>query len=328
LLRSPALGAVRLALVWGAVAFASLAAGGCGGGGSSPVVAEVGGREITRAMLAHWIVVEAAVERRTGRSDAAKAKTLEFLIRAEWTLGGARELGVRVSDAEVRKQLELFRFDRLEGIAPEAWPAEADLQRILETPGVSVADQLWAMKLGLLAARIDRDRLEHAEQAITRKQIGRYYRQHRRSFGVPETRDIEIIETFGESAARKAKREIEAGQGFLAVARRLSVDPVARDGLKPHVTRGEGARSLAAAIFAARPHVLIGPLSVSLYYLFEVLRITRAHEQPLGHAEASIRRRLAARLAGTTLLRALQRKWIARTSCRSGFVVMGCRGSG
>jgi hypothetical protein len=77
-------------------------------------------------------------------------------------------------------------------------------------------------------------------------------------------------------------------------------------------------------VFAAAPHVLVGPVRYGFYYLFRVVKAIPAHRKPLAQAEAAIRRKLAFRRASTELLAAFEAKWVARTRCRSGYVVAQC----
>ncbi len=317
-----------------AVVCLSACGGGGGGSGSGDVVARVGGNPITRTEFDHWLSIRAATSGHTTVSDptvsgqAPKQGVLGFLIFSRWLIGEAAELGVRVSDGEVQKQLELFKYDRLEGLRYEGFPEAAGLQKSLAGSGETRSDQLWLMKLNMLAARIEQKHFSEIQQQITHAQIARYYDENRRSFFLPEQRELEIMMTYKEAIVAKAKREVQSGKSFLSVARRVSVDPEAPRGLQ-HLVRGQEEPEFNEHVFAAKPHVLEGPVHQALdYYVFEVTKVTPAGWRKLARSEAAIRQRLAAgrqRRVSAELLEAFERKWIARTSCGPGYVVPRCR---
>ncbi|HEY2142003.1 MAG TPA: peptidyl-prolyl cis-trans isomerase [Solirubrobacteraceae bacterium] len=324
--------AIRYISVCGAVLFAVMGPNACGGG-SGDVVARIGGRPITKAIFDHWLSVPAAADSQTVSSRATTDETLrqrvlDFLISSQWTIGEATELGVKVTDGEAQKQLERFKYVRLEGIKYERFPNEAQLKRSLAGPGETRSDQVWLMKLNMLTARIEQERLAEARQQITHAQVTRYYEENKRRFLLPEQRDIEIILTYNEATTKKAKQEIESGKSFLRVAKRVSVDSEAPEGVQ-HLVRGEEEEEFINHVFAAKPHVLVGPVHQALdYYIFEVTKITQASRQTLARSEASIRQWLAVRQLRqmtTKLLAAFERKWTAKTSCRPGYVVAKCR---
>jgi predicted lipoprotein with Yx(FWY)xxD motif len=334
-------GIIRYVSVLGAIAIAvaGLSAcgsggggggGGSGGGGSGDVVARVGGNPITRAALGHWLSIRAASNGRTTVSDrtvsgeAPTQAVLGFLIFSQWTIGEAAELGVRVSDEEAQKQLERFKYVQLEGLRYERFPKEAELRRSLAGRGETFSDQLWLMKLNILAARIEQALIVEAQRQVTHAQIARYYDENRQRFILPERRNVGVIATFGEAAAEKAKREVQSGKSFSSVLERVSIYPDDPEGL-PHWQEEEVFHK---HIFAAKPHVLTGPVHQALYYVFEVTKVTPPVQRTLAQSEGSIRQRLAAqrqRRVSAELLEAFDRKWIARTDCRAGYVVSRCR---
>jgi foldase protein PrsA len=325
--RISACGAVLLAV-------AGLSACGGGSGGSDGVVARVGETPITSATLAHWQSIKGdpngatAPNPTTAGAGRHRQQALGFLIASQWTLGEAAELGVRVTTGEARKQLERFKYIQLERIGYQRFPREAQLRKSLASPGETFADQVWLTRLNMLAAGIEQERLAQLERQLTPTQVTAYYRAHSRRFLLPAARDMEIIMTYKQAATEKAKREIQSGKSFLSVARRVSVDPEATEG-RQHLVRGREEPEFEEHVFAAKPYVLEGPIHQALdYYVFEVTKITPAREQTLAQSQASIRRQLAAqrlRQVSAQLLQAGERRWIARTDCRPGYVVAQCR---
>jgi hypothetical protein len=297
-----------------------LGASGCGGG-SAAVVAKVGQDTISNASLDHWVAVDTVVEG-AARVGQARGRALGLLVSWHWLIGEAGELGVRVSDAEAKKRLELFSYERLAGTGFETLPREAELRGFLLDRKVSHSDKLWLTKLAILTGRVERARLERARHAIAPAQVAKYYREHMREFALPERRDLEVLGHNDLAVVKKAKREIESGASFVELAKRISVDGEAPEGLQLGLARGEEEPEYDKVVFPAKPGVLLGPIKQDFYYLFKVIRVKPARLQTLAEADGAIRRKLADEQAPTVA--DLERKWVARTACRRGYVMPKC----
>lgn len=281
---------------------------------------------ITRKAFDHWMSVVAAADRGDAVGRAAlELQALKRALSAEWTRAEARALGIVVSDREATHQLERFKYEQIEGLRHELSVRDAQARKILLTSRVAYQDRLQAMKLAVLDSRIEQERISRAERELTPTQIVAFYTEHQSLFAVPERRDYNIVETFKKSAIEQAKREIDSGESFKSVAHKLTIDPVAHDGIRLDVPRGDQSNPLEREIFSAKPGELVGPRQVAAYYVFRVLRIYPAHEQDIARAQASIRQRLAERLVSTTLAPELARRWAASTRCATGRLAASCR---
>ncbi len=295
----------------GAIVAAAIGLWACGG--SSTVVALVAGAAITKALAERWLTVEASADPRAARDrPELEARARELAVTVQWTLEQARELGVSVSAASAKRETEELKLQLRAGVELRQMPRRAQLQHVLVSHQVGLVDQIRLVKLSMLEARIEQARVVKLEAGMRHAEVVRFYQRNRRLFEVPERRIVAVIETFKKATAETAKREIEAGKQFAEVARRRSVDPLARDGRALTFARKPSGTTLRRAIFLAKPHDLVGPLRVSIYYIFEVLRILPAYELPLSQVERQIVRRLATREAAS-LAKAQERKWVART---------------
>jgi parvulin-like peptidyl-prolyl isomerase len=351
----------------GAVFFASLALAACGGGIPGNAVVQVGGTPITKAAFDHWLSVAASssagattaakpvapdppsytaciahlqatapkpVKGQTAPTPAAlksqceqQYKTLQqevlgFLISSEWVIGEGSSLGVKVSDKEVKTQFEKIKTQQ--------FPKPADFQKFLATSGQSVSDLLLRVKLNLLSSKIQQ-KIAKGKGTVTKAEIAKYYKENPTRFGTPEKRNVEIILTKAEAAAKSAKKEIESGKSFASIAKKVSIDPTskANGGLLPGVIKGQEEKSLDAAIFSAKPNVLSGPVKTPFgYYLFEVKSSTPGSQQTLAQAESSIKQQLTATQQQTALskfVKEFKKKWTGKTDCRAGYVVKDCK---
>jgi hypothetical protein len=288
------------------------------------VVAHVGGSWITQGQLSHWAKVLAAAARLADNERQVTDTALDFLIRARWAEQAAHSEHIEVGNSEAEQLLWAVQYARVRSLPHVAYAWEAQLASYLTSPAASSGDRLWLMRLSALYSKLQHVRLSRAERAVSQVQVVRYYRDHLQHFIVPEYRDIAIMESSSLSAMLQARRAMMAGMDLATVAKRFSKDPVDPGGFKFHYRKGPGAPALDRAIFSAAPHVVVGPLQVYWYYVFEVLKIARAHPRRLREVEAGIRRTLAQQESLRHLEREDRLLQISRTYCRAGYRATSC----
>jgi foldase protein PrsA len=357
--------ASRVTAALGAVLFAVVAFAACGGIPGDAVVS-VDGKSIKKTTFNHWLSVAAASTAATtgakppipepphytacianakaaakpakGQAPPSEAQlksqceqeykslqqeVLGFLISSEWVLGEASSLGVKVSDAEVKKQFEKIKNQQ--------FPKAAEFEKFLKTSGQTVSDLLLRVKLNLLSSKIQQ-KVVKEKSKVTQAQIQKYYKENPKRFEVAEKRNLLIILTKTEAAAKKAKQEVESGKSFESVAKRVSIDPTSKStgGKLPGVVKGQEEKSLDAAVFSAKKNALTGPIKTPFgYYIFEVQGISPGSQQTLKQAEPSIKSQLTATQqqgALSKFVKEFKKKWTAKTECRSGYMVADCKG--
>lgn len=359
-----ALGAVFFATV------ATVGLAACGGGIPSNAVVQVGSNPITKTTFEHWLSVAASSSAATvpgqkapkpvvpdppkytaciahleatapkpakgqSKPTAAQLKTqceqqyqslqqqvLGFLISSSWVIGEAEDQGVKVTDKEVKKQFEQIKNQQ--------FPKAAEFQKFLQTSGQTISDLLLRVKLNLLSSKIQQ-KVAKQKGSVTQAQISKYYNEHKSQFGSPEKRNLKIILTKTEAAAKKAKQEIESGKSFSSVAKSVSIDPTskAKGGELTGITKGQQEKALDQAVFSAKKNVLSGPVKTQFgYYIYEVTATTPGNQQTLAQSQASIKQQLTAQQQQQALskfVKDFRKKWEGKTECRSGYVVQDCK---
>lgn len=255
---------------------------------------------------------------------ALKQQVLGFLISANWVLGEAESLGVKVSDAEVKKQFNQIK--------DQQFPKEAEFQKFLSSSGQTISDLLLRVKLDMLSQKIKQKVIKDAGNKPSQQQIKAYYEQHKSQFGQPERRNIMIILTKTQAQAEAAKKEIQSGKSFASVAKKVSIDPVSKaaGGSLPGVVKGQEEKALDEAVFKAKLNVLGGPIKTPFgYYLYEVKKTLPGSQQPLSSVQASIQQQIMAQKQQTAFsefVKNFRKKWEARTECRTEYSVSDCKG--
>jgi foldase protein PrsA len=253
-----------------------------------------------------------------------QSEVLGFLISSQWVIGEASALGVKLSDAEVKKEFTKIKATQ--------FPKASEFEKFLASSGQTVSDLLLRVKLNLLSQKIQK-KIVKEKSTVTEAQVAKYYNENKSKYGTPEKRNVRIVLTKTEAAAASAKKEIESGKSFASVASKVSIDPTSKTdgGLLKDVVPGEEEKALDTAIFGASKNVLGGPVKTPFgYYIYEVVSVTAGNQEPLSKVKTTIKEQLIAtgqQSALSKFVKEFKKKWTAKTECRSGYsVVADCKG--
>lgn len=302
---------VALAAVAAAAALAAPAAA------QAPVVATVDGvGEVTRAQFDHWAVIAA---RAAGRRRVPPAGTpaygrirdqvVELLVQQLWVQGEANQRGIVVTDEQVRRSFARQRR--------QSFPRRGSFRRFLRRSGYTVADIRFRVRLELTSDRLRREVVRDVPPP-TAEEVRAYYDEHPRDFVFPERRRVRLVVARSRAAAAQARRAIARGASFGRAARLAGAQArtVARNEgtLRPRLDR---------AVFRARRGRLRGPVQAAgRWYVFRVVGVRRAYQQPYEEAEPIIRGVLESERRQQALdafIKDFQSRWRAATACRARF---------
>ena len=250
-------------------------------------------------------------------------EVLGFLISSAWVLGEAESMGVKASDAEVKKEFEKIKN--------EQFPKAEEFKKFLASSGQTVSDLLLRVKLNMLSSKIQQ-KVAKEKGTVTQAEIKKYYEEHKSQYGTPEKRNVRIVLTKTEAQAKEAKKEVESGKSFASVAKSKSIDPTSKNngGELKGVVKGQEEKALDEAIFSAKKGVLGGPVKTPFgYYVYEVTSTSPGNQQTLAQAQSAIKQQLASTGQQTALskfVKEFRKKWEAKTECRSAYMVQDCKG--
>lgn len=279
-----------------------------------PIVARVGGSAIHKVEVDHWanaitrgVTLGSALGLSHGGSSRQAA--LGFLISSKWLIGEAAANGAAVTERDVSRTLR------------ERIGADGDeLNRRLESTGQTIADEKLEIATELAAEAIRRILIRRASD-ITSGEVLAYYRRNVSRLGLGELRGVEIIEGLPSRAAAFALvRRIGTRASFAERAKHEFLE------LTP--TTDSGKAAVLRAIFAARLGVISRPTRFNEQWtVFIVTRIVPPRLLPFARTRADAAALLIAerqRLVTAAYFKAYRSRWIARTSCRLGYVVQVC----
>jgi foldase protein PrsA len=253
---------------------------------------------------------------------ALQQQVMQLLISFHWIEGEAKEQGVKVTDADVKKQFESQK--------KASFPTDQKYQEFLKQSGQTEADILMRVKLDLLSNKI-REKVTKDATKVTDAEIGKYYNDNKSRFAQPERRDLLVVLTKTQAKAQQAKSAIQGGQAFAAVAKKFSIDPQskAQGGKLPAVAKGQQEQAFDDAIFSAKKGALTGPVKTQFgYYVFKVTKITAASQQTQQQASATIKQLLVSQKQQKALedfVKKFTKEWKGKTDCKKAYAISDCK---
>ena len=254
--------------------------------------------------------------------NGLKTQVMSFLIRSQWLEGEAQSEGVKISDKEVKQQLDKAR--------QQAFPKTSDYQKFLIQSGMTEADLLFRQRGQVLEQKITQKITKNSSK-VTDAQVQSYYDKNKAQFGTPEQRDLLIVLTKTQGKAQQALGALKSGQSFAKVARRFSIDQASKNngGKLLNVAKGQQEPAFDTAIFGAPKGKIEGPVKTQFgYYVFEVTKITKATQQPLSKVRPQIVAILKSQNQQNKLQafgKAYQKRWRAKTDCAKSYLTPDCK---
>jgi foldase protein PrsA len=254
--------------------------------------------------------------------DQFKTQVLGFLIRSTWLDQEANRLNVKVADKTIVKQID--------DIKKQQFAQKGSYEKFLQGAGLTNEDVLYQQRIRELQNKITQQ-VTKGKDKVTDAQIEAYYNKNKSRFSSPERRDLRIVLTKDKAKAEQAKKALDSGQSWKAVAKKYSVDQAskAKGGSLPGVAKGQQEPAFDKAIFAASKGKLTGPVKTQFgWYVFTVTKITPAKQQSVDQAKASIKQILAStnqQKALQTFGKDYRNRWKAKTDCRKGYVTDDCK---
>jgi foldase protein PrsA len=353
--------AVRITLALCALALTAAVAVGCGGVPGN-AVAEVDGTAIEKSDFSHWLNVASkssgqattvpdaptftkcvAAKRKTTPKPAKgqpkvtddqlkkqckqeyeqlRNQVMQLLVSFQWLQGEAKDQGVKVSEADVKKAFETQK--------KQSFPKDADYQKFLKTSSQTEKDILLQIKADLLATKI-RDKVVKGKDKVSDAQVQEFYDKNKTRFAQPERRDLNVVLTKTKAQAEAAKKALQSGQSWKTVSKKYSIDSAskAQGGKLPAQAKGTLEGPLDKAAFSAKKGKIQGPVKTSFgYYIFQVTKISKASQQSLDQAKETIKQTLQSQNQQKALeafSKKYSKKWKEKTDCRKGYVIQQCK---
>jgi foldase protein PrsA len=245
---------------------------------------------------------------------------MDFLIKAYWYQGTAHKLGVKLTDAQVQAALAKAKKGQ--------FTTDAQFQAFLKQTGQTQQDIDYRVRVQQIFMKLT----ARHPTTVTPAKIAAYYAAHKTQFGTPETRSMRIVLATSAAQANTARKALQKGQSWTAVAKKYSTDPTTKNkgGVLSNVTAGQQDAALSKAAFAAPVNKLLGPIKGQFgYYVLQVTKITPATQKSLAASTLLIKETLTGQLrqaAQTAVDSSARKDWLSKTTCRSQYAMADCKG--
>jgi foldase protein PrsA len=253
--------------------------------------------------------------------DALRDQVIGLLVSSRWLEAEARERGISVSEADVKKRFDIQR--------KQSFPKRAQYEKFLEESGQSEQDILLRVRIDLLSSKLQEQVTKGADK-VTEQQVTDYYNRNREQFAQPERRDLRLVLAATEAKAQRAKAALARGASWKSVAKRYSIDTTTRKqgGKLEGVTRGQQEKAFDGAVFDAARRELTGPVKTQFgHYVFEVTHVSKSSQQTREQAEGSIKQILISERRQKLFdeyTEEFQDKWRSKTQCQDGYLTQDC----
>lgn len=285
----------RIAPLAALAALVAVVAAGCGGGGkvSSVNAAVVNGEPITKVQV-QALLDQAkkayTTQKRTFPVAGSAAFTtlrnqaLDFLVRRAEYAQKAKELDVKVTDAQIQARLAQVK---------QQYGTQAKYDAQLKSQGLTDQDVRDQVRSDLLAQGIF-DKVT-GKVTVSDAEIKAYYDKNKKLFTQPRTRTVRHILVSDKALALKLYKQAVAGADFGTLAKKYSIDTGSKPlGGKLTIAEGQTVPQFDKVAFQLKTGAISPP--VQTQYGWHVIKaetaITPAHTQPLAQVKSTISQQL------------------------------------
>jgi parvulin-like peptidyl-prolyl isomerase len=276
----------------------TLAAAGCGGGGSSKVpadaVAVVNGDPISRSDFDLAIARSkrgykqqhrAFPKAGTTQFQQIQQSALTFLVQLQELEQKAKQLGVNVT----QKQIDA-KYAQLE----KQLGGAKNLKTQAKAQGLTLQDvRDVVIRPNLLSEGIYKKVTSDAK--VSDKDVTDYYKKNQKLYQQPESRDVRHILVANRALANKLYDRIKAGANFAALAKKYSKDPGSRaQGGKLTIVKGQTAAPFDQTAFLLDKNQVSRPIKTQYgWHIIQALSdVKPARTTPLKDVKAAIKQQL------------------------------------
>lgn len=245
-----------------------------------------------------------------------KSSAIQSLLTQKVVAGEAKQSKLTATDAEVNKQLDTVYTQLIGG--------KKNLAKFTKLiPGGDTALQAEA-KNAVLLEKLQK-KIQKDAGTVTDADVLAYYNKNKAQYAQPESRNLHVVLTKTEADANKAKKALEGGDSFAAVAKKYSIDQVTKNagGKLENVAKGQQEKALETAAFSAKAGQLVGPVkSESGYYVLRVDKVTPAKTIPFAQVKTVLKQQVQQtkpQEAFTKWQDRVVKEWKKKTECRDGY---------
>lgn len=300
---------------------AAFIAAGCGSENRSVGandVAVVGDQQITKEQF-EQLIDRACANYEKNNQDCPAAGTreyvtlrgqaMQFLVQREQFEQKAEELGLKISDSEVAKQMQTIKAQywgkngECDAACEKKYQAEIKKQRVTDEQ----------VRQDVRASVVQNKIYEKVTAGVTvsDKEIEEYYKKNKQTYIQPESRDVRHILVKKRALAESLYQRAKSGENFAALAKKYSTDPgTKKQGGKLPIANGRQLPEFDKAAFALKTGEVSQPVKTSAgwHIILALTGIKKQKVTPLSQVKPAIRQQLVQQEKTNAM-----KDWVAET---------------
>jgi len=240
---------------------------------------------------------------------ALRKQAMQFLVQRAEFEQKASDLGLKITDADVDKQLATIKAQYFGKNGKCDSTCESKFQNELKKQHLTIDQVRDDVRASVIQNKIYAK--VTADAQVSDKEIADYYKKNKQQYVQPASRDVRHILVKKKSLAEQIYQQVTHGGDFAALAKKYSTDPSSKDsGGKMTISKGRQVPEFDKVAFALKTHEIGKPVKTTYgWHVIQALTpITKPTTTKLSEVKTAIRQQLLQQKKQDEM-----RKWVDQT---------------
>jgi foldase protein PrsA len=246
----------------------------------------------------------------TAQYVALRKQAMQFLVqRAEFEQKAA-DMDIKVTDADVDKQLATIKSQYFGKAGKCDSTCEQKFQAELKKQGLTLDSVRQDVRASVIQNKIYEKVTAGAQ--VSDKEIADYYKKNKQQYVQPESRDVRHILVKKKALADQIYQQVTHGGNFAALAKKYSTDPSSKNsGGKMTISKGRQVPEFDKVAFSLKAHEIAQPVKTTYgWHVIQALTpIKKQSVTKLSEVKTAIRQQLLQQKKQEEM-----RSWVDKTS--------------
>ena len=241
---------------------------------------------------------------------ALRKQAMQFLVQRAEFEQQADEMDLKVTDADVDKQLSTIKSQYFGKSGKCDSTCEKKFEGELKKQNLTMDQVRDDVRASVIQNKIYEK--VTADVKVSDKDIDSYYKKNKQQYVQPASRDVRHILVKKKALADQIYQQVTHGGNFAALAKKYSTDPSSKDsGGKMTISKGRQVPEFDKVAFALKPHQIGQPVKTTYgWHVIEALTPTKKQSvTKLSEVRTAIRQQLLQQKKQDEM-----RKWVDETS--------------
>jgi foldase protein PrsA len=246
----------------------------------------------------------------TEQYTALRKQAMQFLVQRCEFDQQAEDLGVKVTEADVDKQLATIKAQYFGKDGKCDAACEKKFQTQIKKQNLTVKQVRDDVRASVVQNKLYTKVTDGV--TVSDKDIEAYYTKNKKQYVLPESRDVRHILVKKKALADQLYQQVTSGGDFAALAKKYSEDPGSKSmGGKLTVSKGRQVPEFDKSAFSLAVNEISKPIKTQYgWHIIQALtKIKKASTTPLADVKAQIRQQLVQQNK-----QAEMKKWVDKTT--------------